>query len=131
MTPQVPKANGGLSLADRVRGRVSMSAGRANLASSWRVPVADPDQSTPSKGVERGQRISDSERQVCIFSQLQNGPGSYAPLLFCSLAIKERRRSALAQPDMFFGEAIPGIGTQLFGFWYTDGKSSAQPCLTV
>ena len=83
MTPQVPKANGGLSLADRVRGRVSMgSLSRANLASSWRVPDTDPDQSTPTKGVERGQRISDSERQVRTFLQLQNGPGSHASLLF-------------------------------------------------
>lgn len=68
MTPQVPKANGDLSLADRVRGRVSMgSLGRVRPASSWR--VLDPDQSTPTKGVERGQRsVSDSERQVCTFS---------------------------------------------------------------
>jgi hypothetical protein len=74
MTPQVPKANGGLSLADRVRGRISMgSVGRANVARSWRVPVPvpdpDPDHSSPSKGTELGQqRISDLERQVCTFS---------------------------------------------------------------
>lgn len=65
MTPQVLKANGGLSLADRVRGRVSMgSVGRGR---SWRVP--DPDHSSPSKGTELGQRrINDLERQVCTFS---------------------------------------------------------------
>lgn len=72
MTPQVPKANGGLSLADRVRGRVSMgSVGRANVARSWRVPVPDPDPdpSSPGKGTELGQRrISELERQVCTFS---------------------------------------------------------------
>lgn len=72
MTPQVPKANGGLSLADRVRGRISMgSVGRANVARSWRVPVPDPDpdHSSPSKGTELGQqRVSDLERQVCTFS---------------------------------------------------------------
>lgn len=69
MTPQVPKANGGLSLADRVRGRISMgSVGRANVARSWQVPVPDPDHSSPSKGTELGQqRISDLERQVCTF----------------------------------------------------------------
>lgn len=66
MTPQVPKANGSLSLADRVRGRISMgSVGREKL---WRVSVPDPGQSTPSEGVELGQRrITDSERQVCTF----------------------------------------------------------------
>ena len=78
MTPQVPKANGSLSLADRVRGRrVSMgSVGRANVARSWRVPVPDPDQSTPTKatGLEQT-RISDLERQVCAFSQLENDFG--------------------------------------------------------
>jgi hypothetical protein len=71
MTPQVPKANGGLSLADRVRGRISMgSVGRANVARPWRVPVPDPDPdySSPSKGTELGQRrVSDLERQVCTF----------------------------------------------------------------
>jgi hypothetical protein len=82
MTPQVPKANGGLSLADRVRGRVSMgSVGRANPARSWRVSVPEPGQSTPSEGAELGQRsISDSERQVSTISQLQNGRGSHASL---------------------------------------------------
>ena len=70
MTPQVPKTNGGLSLADRVRGRISMgSVGRANVARSWRVPVPDPDYNSPSKATELGQqRVSDLERQVCTFS---------------------------------------------------------------
>jgi hypothetical protein len=70
MTPQVPKANGGLSLADRVRGRISMgSVGRANPARSWQVSVPEPGQSTPSGGPELVQRsISDSERQVSAVS---------------------------------------------------------------
>jgi hypothetical protein len=70
MTPQVSRTNGGLSLADRVRGRISMgSVGRANVARSWPVPVPDPDQSSPSRATELGQqRVSDLERQVCIFS---------------------------------------------------------------
>lgn len=74
MTPQVPKANGGLSLADRVRGRVSMgSVGRTNVARSWRVPVPDPDNSSPSKGTELGQRrVSDLERLVCTFSWFES-----------------------------------------------------------
>ncbi|KAI0301317.1 hypothetical protein BC826DRAFT_558631 [Russula brevipes] len=83
MTPQVTKVNGGLSLADRVRGRKSTgNVGRPSLAGSWQInEVAVPEGSkdTPT-------RISESERQ----------------------AIQERRRSALAQPDMFFGGNIPG-----------------------
>lgn len=77
MTPQVPKANGGLSLADRVRGRISM--GSVGQGRSWRVPVPDPDHSSPSKGTELGQRrISDLERQVRTFSQLKPDFGPHA-----------------------------------------------------
>lgn len=80
MTPQVTKAHGGLSLADRVRGRVSMgSVGRANVARSWRVPVPDPDHSSPSKATELGQqRVSDLEREVCAFHSLKPDFGSDA-----------------------------------------------------
>ena len=86
MTPQVPKANGGLSLADRVRGRVSMSVGRANVARSWQVPVPDPDDSSPSKATEPGQqRVSDLERQVCTVSELKPD--------FCSHALCRLSRS--------------------------------------
>ena len=82
LTPQVPKANGGLSLADRVRGRISMgSVGRANVTGSWRVPVLEPDHSSPSKGTERRQRrVSDLERQVCTFSRLKPYFGSHTSL---------------------------------------------------
>jgi hypothetical protein len=73
MTPQVTKSNGGLSLADRVRGRKSTGGvGQASLTKSWRstdVAVPDIGQSTPGTNVER--KVSDSERQVSLILQLQ------------------------------------------------------------
>ncbi|KAH9990229.1 hypothetical protein BJV74DRAFT_837337 [Russula compacta] len=91
MTPQVPKANKSVSLVDRVRGRKSTGGvGQASLARKWEVKevaVQDADQSTPRENAGLGQQgVTDSERQ----------------------AIQERRRSALAQPDIFFGGSIPG-----------------------
>lgn len=72
MTPQVSKANGSLSLADRVRGRKSTGGvGQASLGRSWRVTevkVPDADQSTLGSPGQR--RVSDSERQVGFNSQL-------------------------------------------------------------
>lgn len=66
MTPQVSKANGNLSLADRVRGRKSTGGiGQAGLGRSWHVPevkVEDADRSTLGSPGQR--RVSDSERQV-------------------------------------------------------------------
>jgi hypothetical protein len=65
MTPQVSKANGDLSLADRVRGRKSTGGfGQASLARPWQVmDLAVP--STPGVKAEPGQQaVSDSERQV-------------------------------------------------------------------
>jgi hypothetical protein len=66
MTPQVSKANGDLSLADRVRGRKSTGGvGQASLGRSWHVPevkVQDADQSILGSPGQR--RVSDSERQV-------------------------------------------------------------------
>jgi len=72
MTPQVSKASGNLSLADRVRGRKSTGGvGQASLSRSWRVPevkVPDADQSTLGSPGQR--RVSDSERQVGFIPHL-------------------------------------------------------------
>ncbi|KAI0299366.1 hypothetical protein B0F90DRAFT_1818129 [Multifurca ochricompacta] len=86
MTPQVHKFNDGLSLADRVRGRKSTGGvSQASMTRSWLVTdtaVSDTDQEMSGAKAESGQRrVSQSEKQ----------------------AIQERRRSALVQPDMFFG----------------------------
>ena len=71
MTPQVLKANGDVSLADRVRGRTSTGGiGQASLARPWQVTDFVPDvvPSTPgSKAEPDQQRVSDSERQVGLF----------------------------------------------------------------
>ena len=79
MTPQVPKANSRLSLADRVRGRKSMGGfGQAGLGTSLQVTevvIRDVDQGTPSTNAEPGQRrVSESERKVGLIPQLQTVP---------------------------------------------------------
>jgi hypothetical protein len=79
MTPQVSKANGDLSLADRVRGRKSTGGfSQASMARPWQVTdhaVPDIFPSTPGVKVEQGQQVvSDSERQVGLISLLQTAP---------------------------------------------------------
>jgi len=78
MTPQVSKANGDLSLADRVRGRKSTGGFGQTLARPWQVTdLAVPDifPSTPGVKVEPGQQaVSDSERQVGLIPLLQTAP---------------------------------------------------------
>ncbi|KAH9077726.1 hypothetical protein EDB83DRAFT_2345491 [Lactarius deliciosus] len=91
MTPQTHRPNGAPSLADRVRGRQSTGgAAWTSLAKPWTVaedPTPAVDKSAPHATAEsRERRVSQLERR----------------------AIQERRRSALTQPDEFFGENIPG-----------------------
>ncbi|KAH9064558.1 hypothetical protein EDB87DRAFT_1556259 [Lactarius vividus] len=91
MTPQTHRPNGAPSLADRVRGRQSTGgAAWTSLAKPWTVaedPATAVDKSAPQANAEsRERRVSQLERR----------------------AIQERRRSALTQPDEFFGENIPG-----------------------
>jgi hypothetical protein len=76
MTPQLPKANGDFSLADRVRGRKSTGGfSQASLARPWQVTdavVQNVVPSTPGSNAELGQRrVSEVERQVGLNPQLQ------------------------------------------------------------
>ncbi|KAF8273562.1 hypothetical protein EI94DRAFT_1794990 [Lactarius quietus] len=87
-TPQTHRSN---SLADRVRGR--QSTGGAAWASLIKPSLVADD---PVPAVDTNTPLANAESRERRISQLERR------------AIQERRRSALTQPDQFFGENIPG-----------------------